>query len=159
MEETISEERVKGSMTPGQCAKPASRMPPSQVDPLPTFQYPAYRADRSPSDPPDVPWTSHGPLSAVNKMSVLPRCRWLSDLPHERVDLRERVAKGSAARSVLVLAVAVPEGKGRRVEKVQIWAAVGEAAGRTASHADCPWSCARAKRGGRGRKAHPYVRR
>ena len=36
--ETTSADLVNGLMIPGQWAKPASRMPPSQVDPLPTFQ-------------------------------------------------------------------------------------------------------------------------
>ena len=49
---------------------PGSRMPPSQVDPLPSRNRPA--------DPPASPCVSHGPLSLVKKTNVFrsrPSCR------------------------------------------------------------------------------------
>ena len=38
IDEMTSDDREFGLITPGQCAKPASRIPPSHVEPLPTFQ-------------------------------------------------------------------------------------------------------------------------
>mmetsp|Transcript_137890 Transcript_137890/g.428502 ORF Transcript_137890/g.428502 Transcript_137890/m.428502 type:complete len:218 (-) Transcript_137890:622-1275(-) len=55
---------------PFQYANDADRIPPSQVDPLPTFQYPAACPFRMPVLPALLPCCIQGPLSPVKRIRV-----------------------------------------------------------------------------------------
>ena len=93
---------------PGHQAMPGSRMPPSQVEPLPSR--------KGPAEPPASPSISHGPLSLVKKTRVLrskPSRAGVEHLAHAPVDLFDHVAIQAAAAAAAERA----RGKQRHVRK------------------------------------------